>query len=148
MAKPHTIFVVDDQESILASIKSVLLDESYRIFTFGSAEELAAGLRVEKPDLILLDIWLPGIDGIEALTKLKRQHPLLPILLMSGHAGIDIAVSAMKSGASDFLEKPLNLDVLLEKIARHLTGTSSTSGSMAEAPQLWRRPLASKAQPP
>src|SRR4051794_1795588 len=120
MTKPHTIFVVDDQESILTAINSVLADESYRILTFTSAEALQEGLKAEQPDLILLDIWLPGIDGVEALKKLKAQYPTLPVILMSGHAGIDIAVSAMQAGASDFLEKPLNLDFLLDKIAKHL----------------------------
>jgi UDP-3-O-[3-hydroxymyristoyl] N-acetylglucosamine deacetylase len=119
-SQPPTIFVVDDQESILTSVRSVLSDESYRILTFSSAEALQEGLAAEQPDLILLDIWLPGIDGIEALVKLKAAHPNLPVILMSGHAGIDIAVNAMKAGASDFLEKPLNLDTLLDRIARHL----------------------------
>src|SRR5947209_2194277 len=102
--QPRTIYVVDDQESILTSVRSVLTDESYRILTFSSAEALQEGLLAERPDLILLDIWLPGIDGIEALIKLKAEYPGLPVILMSGHAGIDIAVSAMKAGAADFLE--------------------------------------------
>lgn len=117
---PYTIFVVDDQDSILTAVTSVLHDESYRTLTFNSAEALREGLRLERPDLILLDIWLPGIDGVEALVELKANHPNLPVILMSGHAGIDIAVQAMKAGAADFLEKPLNLDMLLEKISKHL----------------------------
>ncbi|MBC7659511.1 MAG: UDP-3-O-[3-hydroxymyristoyl] N-acetylglucosamine deacetylase [Chitinophagaceae bacterium] len=126
MRAAHTIFVVDDQESILSSVKSVLGDESYRILIFSSAEALEEGLQLEKPDLILLDIWLPGIDGVEALTKLKTRFPDMPVILMSGHAGIDIAVKAMKAGASDFLEKPLNLDILLEKVAVHLPRRDSS----------------------
>jgi UDP-3-O-[3-hydroxymyristoyl] N-acetylglucosamine deacetylase len=133
MTSPSTIFVVDDQESILTSVKSVLADESYRILTFGSAEALQEGLRSERPDLILLDIWLPGIDGVEALKGIRAQHPTLPVILMSGHAGIEIAVSAMKAGASDFLEKPLNLDILLEKVARHLAGANHAQSSAAKA---------------
>ena len=120
MPMPYTIFVVDDQESICQAVHSVLTDEAYRILTFSSAEELQGGLQNEQPDLILLDIWLPGIDGVEALGSLKQQYPNLPVILMSGHAGIDIAVKAMKAGAADFLEKPLNLDILLEKVATHL----------------------------
>lgn len=136
MEKSPTIFVVDDQESILSSIKLVLGDESYRILTFSSAEALEEGLRQEKPDLVLLDIWLPGIDGVEALKKLKDQDPNLPVILMSGHAGIDIAVKAMKAGASDFLEKPLNLDILLEKVAAHLpTLEPSGLSSVANVPE-------------
>ena len=119
MATSRTVFVVDDQESILSSVKSVLADESYRILTFSSAEALQDGLKTERPDLVLLDIWLPGI---EAVTALKRDHPHLPVILMSGHAGADIAVKGIKAGAVDFLEKPLNLNILLEKVAGHLAG--------------------------
>ncbi|MCX6108279.1 MAG: UDP-3-O-acyl-N-acetylglucosamine deacetylase [Proteobacteria bacterium] len=131
MPMPYTIFVVDDQESICQAVKSVLTDESYRILTFSSAEALQEGLQVERPDLILLDIWLPGIDGVEALGHLKAQYPSLAVILMSGHAGIDIAVKAMKAGASDFLEKPLNLDILLEKVAAHLPVTDASSQGLA-----------------
>lgn len=133
MSKPHTIFVVDDQDSILTSVKSVLTDEKYRALTFDSAESLREGLRTERPDLILLDIWLPGIDGVEALKELKAKDPTLPVILMSGHAGVDIAVSAMKAGAADFLEKPLNLDTLLDKVAKHLAGASPASRGIANA---------------
>ncbi|MFW7381066.1 MAG: UDP-3-O-acyl-N-acetylglucosamine deacetylase [Oligoflexus sp.] len=120
MPTNHTIFVVDDQEAILTSVKSILQDESYRVLAFSSAEALEKGLQEERPDLILLDIWLPGIDGVAALKKLKAEFPALPVILMSGHAGIDIAVKAMKAGAEDFLEKPINLGILLEKVALHL----------------------------
>lgn len=133
MAKPRTIFIVDDQDSILTSVKSVLTDEKYRALTFDSAESLREGLRSERPDLILLDIWLPGIDGVEALKELKASDPTLPVILMSGHAGVDIAVSAMKAGAADFLEKPLNLDTLLDKVAKHLAGSSPASRGAAES---------------
>src|SRR4051812_17213591 len=130
MTRPHTIFAVDDHESILSTVKSVLLDEHYRIQTFGSAEAMRERLRLERPDLILLDIWLPGIDGVEALRELRGLYPDLPIILMSGHAGIDIAVNAMQAGASDFLEKPLNLDTLLEKIAKHLAVAAPISAGV------------------
>lgn len=120
MLDQKPIFIVDDHPTILTSVQSALADESYRIAAFGSAEELWDGLKQERPSLILLDIWLPGMDGIAALKQLKVQYPDLPVIIMSGHAGIDIAVAAMKAGAADFLEKPLNLDQLLEKIARHL----------------------------
>lgn len=140
MTHSRSIFVVDDHESILTSVRAALTDESYRISIFGSAEELQEGLRRELPDMVLLDIWLPGMDGIEALKRLKAQYPTLPVIIMSGHAGVDIAVSAMKAGAADFLEKPLNLDLLLEKIARH-----SGSGGAGDAGSQPTRPAAAGA---
>lgn len=123
-----TIFIVDDHESILSSIRAALIDEDFDIAIFGSAEELQQELEQKQPDLILLDIWLPGMDGIEALKYLKSRYPNIPVIIMSGHAGVDIAVNAMKAGANDFLEKPLNLDLLLESISRHAgqNGTAVT----------------------
>lgn len=131
----RSIFVVDDHESILSSVKSALTDESFAISIFGSAEDLQEGLKHAQPDMILLDIWLPGMDGIEALRWLKSQYPKIPVVIMSGHAGVDIAVSAMKAGAADFLEKPLNLDILLEKIARHCGSASTDDAEKTKAKQ-------------
>ena len=127
MSHSRRIFIVDDHESIRTSLRAALTDEAYRIAIYGSAEELQEAVRHESPDMILLDIWLPGMDGIEALKRLKAEFPQIPVIIMSGHAGIDIAVSAMKAGAVDFLEKPLNLDLLLEKIALH---SNSNSGNI------------------
>jgi len=127
LSRPQTIFIVDDQQAIRTTAKAVLDDESYRAITFESAEALDEGLKVERPDLILLDIWLPGIDGLEALGKIKAQYPHIPVILMSGHAGVDVAVGAMRAGAADFLEKPLNLDFLLEKVAKHLAPAGKTA---------------------
>ncbi len=69
-----------------------------------------------KPSLVLLDIWLPGMDGMQLLKRLHDRFPALPIIMMSGHAGIEAAVAAIKAGAYDFLEKPLHLEVLLDKV--------------------------------
>jgi len=120
LKKNLTIFVVDDQEAIRSTIKDLLADESYETMTFDSAEALMEGLHKSRPDLILLDIWLPGLDGVQALSEIKAIQSELPVILMSGHAGIDVAVKGMKAGAADFLEKPLNLDILLEKVRHHL----------------------------
>lgn len=135
MKNALTIFVVDDQESILKSVTAVLNDEQYQTMTFDSAEALISGLKTRIPDLILLDIWLPGIDGVQAVTDLKQSYPSLPIILMSGHAGIDIAVKGIKAGAVDFLEKPINLDVLLEKIARHMPAVDPSYHAIPVSPR-------------
>lgn len=155
MKKNPIIYVVDDQGPIRSSIKDLLADESYETQTFDSAEALMDGLRKARPDLVLLDIWLPGLDGVEALSEIKALHPGLPVILMSGHAGIDVAVKGMKAGAADFLEKPLNLDILLEKVRHHLhqlpdakrsgeaqkaSGATSVSGSKGASMGLSSRP--------
>ena len=131
MSFSNTIFIVDDQASILETVAAILTDERYDVRAFPSAEELLTAMESATPDLVLLDIWLPGIDGVETLKQLRQNYPKLPIILMSGHAGVDIAVGSMKAGATDFLEKPLNLDVLLEKLAHHLPGREGDKGKVA-----------------
>jgi UDP-3-O-[3-hydroxymyristoyl] N-acetylglucosamine deacetylase len=82
-----------------------------------------------EPSLVLLDIWLPGIDGMQLLKRLHDRFPVLPIIMMSGHAGIEAAVAAIKAGAYDFLEKPLHLEVLLDKVASALKHRPSESNA-------------------
>ena len=122
MDRRHIVFVVDDHDAIRSTIRDLLEDEHIDARIFDSAETLIEGLRENHADLVLLDIWLPGIDGVEALASIKAIRPDLPVILMSGHAGIDVAVKGMKAGAVDFLEKPLNLEILLEKLRQHLPG--------------------------
>lgn len=105
-----TILVVDDEESIQQSLRGILTDEGYRVITVGSGEEALKIIEEELPDLVLLDIWLPGIDGIETLHLIKRDYPQIQVIMMSGHGTIETAVKATKLGAFDFFEKPLSLD--------------------------------------
>ena len=105
-----TILIVDDEQSICTSLSGILNDEGYRTITAGSAEEALRIIDEEMPDLVLLDIWLPGMDGIEALNLIKTEHPQLQVVMMSGHGNIETAVKATKLGAFDFIEKPLSLD--------------------------------------
>lgn len=113
----NPICIVDDQPQIGSTVSSILTDEGYEVEVFQDAESFWQSLDTQEPSLVLLDIWLPGVDGLELLKRLHRRLPALPVIMMSGHAGIDTAVSALKSGASDFMEKPLHLEVLLDKVA-------------------------------
>jgi len=83
---------------------------------FQDAESFWQSLETLEPSLVMLDIWLPGIDGLQLLKRLQGRFPALPIIMMSGHAGIETAVAAIKAGAYDFMEKPLHLDILLDKV--------------------------------
>jgi two-component system nitrogen regulation response regulator NtrX len=105
-----TILVIDDENSICLTLRGILTDEGYNVLTIGSAEDALKIIEEELPDLVLLDIWLPGMDGIEALKIIKRDYPQIQIIMMSGHGTIETAVKATKLGAFDFLEKPLSLD--------------------------------------
>ena len=108
-----TILVVDDEESIRASLAGILEDEGYRtLFAVDGVEALAV-IRQEMPALVLLDIWMPRMDGMETLQKLKELYPCLTVVMMSGHGTIETAVKATKMGAYDFVEKPLSLEKVL-----------------------------------
>lgn len=110
------ICIVDDQPQICSTVSGILSDEGYEAVVFQDAESFWQSLDDLEPSLVLLDIWLPGIDGLELLKRLRTRFPNLPIIMMSGHAGIETAVSSIKAGAHDFMEKPLHLEVLLEKV--------------------------------
>ena len=117
MSKSQLIYVVDDDPAIRDILESVLSDEGYPAITCQNSEVFYDQLEKQTPDLVLLDIWLPGTDGMAILSTLRETHPDLPVIMMSGHAGIDAAVNAIKKGAVDFMEKPLQLEILLDKIA-------------------------------
>jgi len=112
----NPICIVDDQPQICSTISGILMDEGYKSFAFEDAESFWQSLDTLEPSLVLLDIWLPGVDGLELLKRLNSRFPKLPIIMMSGHAGIETAVTAIKAGAFDFMEKPLHLEVLLDKV--------------------------------
>jgi UDP-3-O-[3-hydroxymyristoyl] N-acetylglucosamine deacetylase len=112
----NPICIIDDQPHIGSTVSGILKDEGYDVIVFENAESFWQSLDTQEPSLVLLDIWLPGEDGLELLKRLRSRFPTLPVIMMSGHAGIETAVSALKSGASDFMEKPLHLEVLLEKV--------------------------------
>ena len=117
MSKSQLIFVVDDEPAIRDILESVISYEGYPVITCQNSEVFYEQLEKKSPDLVLLDIWLPGTEGMAILSTLRETHPDLPVIMMSGHAGIDAAVNAIKKGAVDFMEKPLQLEILLDKIA-------------------------------
>ncbi len=119
----RTILIIDDEESIRTSLKGALEDEGFDVLT---AEDGSSGITAasdELPDLILLDIWMPGIDGIETLNRLQRLLPKIPVVMMSGHGTIEVAVKATRLGAYDFIEKPLSLEKVMLTI-RHALETT------------------------
>ncbi|MCX7793016.1 MAG: sigma-54 dependent transcriptional regulator [Thermodesulfovibrionales bacterium] len=116
----NLILVIDDEEGIRDSLRGILEDEGYDVITSMNAEE---GLRIfdeQTPDLVLLDIWLPGMDGIEALKRMRDRRPSVPVIMISGHGTIELAVKAAKLGAYDFLEKPLALERVIITVKRAL----------------------------
>jgi len=114
------VLIVDDEESVVQSIVGVLEDEGFQVATAKSGEEAIGIFQREKPEVTLLDIWMPGMDGIEVLKRLKWMSPDCQVIMISGHATISTAMTAVKLGAFDFIEKPLSLDLLLQTMRRAL----------------------------
>lgn len=114
------ILIIDDEKNIQVSLASILKDEGYNPFFAASGEEGLEKFKNIKPDAIFLDIWLPGIDGLETMKQILEIDPLQIIIMISGHTNISTAVHAVKEGAYDFLEKPLSLDKVIFVLKRGL----------------------------
>lgn len=112
---PNTILIIDDEAAIREALSGILADEGFIPLTAASAEEGLQLLDEKDINLILLDIWMPGMDGIEAL-KLIKQRFELPVIMISGHGTIETAVQATRNGAYDFIEKPLSYDKIILSI--------------------------------
>ena len=107
------ILVIDDEAGIRSSVQGILEDEGYQVATTETGEDGLKQLEKEGFDLILLDIWLPEMNGIEVLKKIKTREKNLPVLMISGHGSVESAVQATKPGAYDYLEKPLSLEKVI-----------------------------------
>lgn len=114
------VLVVDDEAGVRESLSDILADEGYTVLAAQSGEEALERLREDIPDLVFLDVWLSGIDGLETLKRIKALSAELPVVIISGHGTIETAVRATKAGAYDFLEKPLSLDRVLLAAGRAL----------------------------
>jgi two-component system nitrogen regulation response regulator NtrX len=114
------IMVVDDDTAVLKSLRAVLEDEGFEVITAESGEEALKLLQETVPDLMLLDIWMPQMDGIETLKRFKAQYPHVEVIVMTGHGSIETAVKCIKLGAYDFIEKPLDYEELILGIQRAL----------------------------
>ena len=104
---------MDDEKDIRISLTGILEDEGYQVATASTGADALEKVREDLPDLVLLDIWMPGMDGLETLGKLKNLMPNITVIMISGHGTIETAVRATKLGAFDFIEKPLSLDKVL-----------------------------------
>jgi two-component system, NtrC family, nitrogen regulation response regulator NtrX len=111
-----SILIVDDETSILKSLRGLLADEGFEVSTAPNGYQALKIIEKETPDLVLLDIWMPGIDGIETLKEIKKDNPNLQVIIITGHGTIETAVKATKLGAFDLIEKPLSIDKVIVTI--------------------------------
>ena len=116
----NDILIVDDERDIRELISDILVDEGYSTRLAGSSESAMQQMREHRPMVLILDIWLKdsSMDGIDILKSVKINYPEVPVVIISGHGNIEIAVAAIKQGAFDFIEKPFNLDQLIVVIRR------------------------------
>ncbi len=112
------IVIIDDEEDIRATLRGILEDEGHQILDADSGEAGLELLERNDPDLCFLDIWLPGMDGLQVLDRVLERYPHLPMIMISGHGNIETAVTAIKKGAFDFIEKPLSLEKVLVTTAK------------------------------
>ncbi|GLQ00686.1 sigma-54-dependent Fis family transcriptional regulator [Methylophaga thalassica] len=130
------ILVVDDEPDIRELIKDILEDENYEVRIAADGQEAQQIFNEQQPDLILLDIWMPDIDGISLLKEFKQQNKNVTIVMMSGHGTIETAVEATRLGASDFIEKPLSTAKLLRGVEQALENRAKQASIQKELAQI------------
>ena len=136
-----SILITDDEKDIRELIGDILKDEGYSVRLASNSDECMSEINAEPPALMILDIWLKDsrMDGIDILKTVKRDNPDIPVVIISGHGNIEIAVAAIKQGAYDFIEKPFNIDQLMVVVARAM----ETSRLRRENADLRRRDVSS-----
>ncbi|MBU2551211.1 MAG: response regulator [Proteobacteria bacterium] len=138
---PIDILLVDDERDFVEMLSLRLEEEGHKVRPAYSGEEALKSLSEAEPDVVILDIKMPGMDGIEALKAIKARHPVVEIILLTGHGAVETAVEGLKSGAFDYLLKPANFEELIMKLkaARQRKTEQEDRIRMAEARALMRR---------
>ena len=116
----YDILIVDDEADIRELVSGILEDEGYETRLAGNSDDALIAIEDRRPSLVILDIWLQGsrLDGLEVLDRIQQMHPDIPVVIISGHGNIETAVTAIKRGAYEFIEKPFNTDKLINIAAR------------------------------
>lgn len=133
MSSGHTVFVVDDDEAVRDSLKILLSAAGYAVELYPSARAFLEGNGGAKAGCLLADVRMPDMDGLELQEELLHRNAGLPVIIMTGHGDVPLAVRAMKAGAVDFLEKPFNRTQLLASIEKALQCSDATAISSAGA---------------
>jgi len=125
MARDAIVYVVDDDIDFLESLRSFLEAAEFRVKIFASAQQLMDTVELAPNSCIVADVRMPGIDGLTLQGRLKERHLNIPIVFISGYGDVDLAVRAMRQGAVDFIEKPVNPAMLIESVNRALQASRS-----------------------
>ena len=141
MKLPIIILLVDDEKDFVEMLSLRLEEEGHRVRKAYDGEEGLADMAKFEPDVVILDLKMPGMDGITVLQAIKAKHPVVEVILLTGHGSIDTAVEGLKSGAFDYVQKPANFEELLEKLeaARNCKAEQEARVRRAEARSLMRQ---------
>jgi two-component system response regulator FixJ len=138
-AADRTVFVVDDDEAALDSLVMLLRSDGLNPSGFSSASNFLGALKPESRGCIISDVRMPGMDGVELLRTLKATNCLLPVIVITGHADVTVAVQAMKSGAADFIQKPFESELILRLVRACLEDNDDLVDASAKRDRVLRR---------
>jgi two-component system response regulator FixJ len=138
LARP-TIFVVDDDAAVRDALKLLLRSVGHAVETFGSAQEFLDAYGEDRAGCLVLDIRMPGMSGLELQQKLNEKHSILPIIFITGHGDVPMAVEAMQAGAVDFIQKPFRDQDLIDRINQALEKDGSNRAALGERNDIRRR---------
>lgn len=137
-ARP-TIFIVDDDSAVRDALKLLLRSVGQAVETYGSAQEFLDAYSEDRPGCLVLDIRMPGMSGLELQQRLNEKHSILPIIFITGHGDVPMAVEAMQAGAVDFIQKPFRDQDLIDRINQALEKDSSNRAALGERNDIRRR---------
>ena len=137
-ARP-TILIVDDDAAVRDALKLLLRSVGQAVETFGSAQEFLDAYAEDRPGCLVLDIRMPGMSGLELQQKLNERHSIIPIIFITGHGDVPMAVEAMQAGAVDFIQKPFRDQDLIDRINQALEKDSSNRAALGERNDIRRR---------
>jgi two-component system, LuxR family, response regulator FixJ len=129
---PPTVFVVDDDESVRGSLRFLLRSAALESRAFGSAQEFLASYEAAQPGCLVLDVRMPGMNGLELQQELNLRGAIIPVIFITGHGDIPMAVEAMQHGAHDFLQKPFRDEDLIERVRRALAKDAKARAALEE----------------
>jgi two-component system response regulator FixJ len=134
-----TIFVVDDDLAVRDALKLLLRSVGQAVETYGSAQEFLDAYSEDRPGCLVLDIRMPGMSGLELQQKLNEKHSILPIIFITGHGDVPMAVEAMQAGAVDFIQKPFRDQDLIDRINQALEKDSNNRAALGERNDIRKR---------
>ena len=133
MSAEATVFVVDDDPAVRESLEYLIESVGLNVASYATAQGFLDAFDPSKPGCLVLDVRMPGISGLDLLDALAERKALLPVIIITGHADVPMAVRAMKTGAVDFIEKPFNDQVLLDRVQRAIDEDSKTRVERSQA---------------